>query len=174
MGEVVFVLGGARSGKSSFALSEGSKIEGKKAFVATMEPGDDELKARIRAHQMERGPEWETFEEPLHLSALLDKIGVQYKVVLVDCLTLWLSNVLFSNNGGGGGGIENEIQGLIKAMKNASGPVFAVSNEVGMGIVPGTPMGRTFRDEAGRVNRLMAASADRVYLVVAGIAQRIK
>ncbi len=171
MGEFVFVLGGARSGKSSFALGEASKITGKKAFVATMEPGDDELKARISAHRTERGPEWETFEEPLHLTPLLKKIGSQYDVILLDCLTLWLSNLMLLNEDRP---LKDEAGELIKALKKTVCPVFAVSNEVGMGIVPGTGLGRAFRDEAGRLNRLMAGVADRVYLVVAGLPQRIK
>ena len=172
MGEIVFVLGGARSGKSSFALAEASKIAGrKKAFVATMEPGDSELEARISTPRMERGPEWETFEAPLDISGLLGKIGSRYDVILLDCLTLWLSNRMLLNEGRT---IGDGPEGLIKALEKTACPVFAVSNEVGMGIVPGTGLGRAFRDEAGRLNRLVAAAADRVYLVVAGIPQRIK
>ncbi len=176
MGELTFILGGARSGKSSFALAEASKAAGgkmKKAFIATMEPGDDELRARISAHRMERGPEWETFEEPLRLPALLDRISGRFDVILLDCLTLWLSNLMLSNGGGSVGDAPGE---LAEALKRASGscPVFTVSNEVGMGIVPDTGLGRAFRDEAGRLNRLVAAAADRVFLVVAGLPQRIK
>ncbi len=170
MGEIIFVLGGARSGKSSFALSEASRISGRKAFIATMEPLDSELQARVDAHRKERGPEWETFEEPLQLSPLMDRINGHYNAILVDCLTLWLSNHLLKN----GGPTEEKTRQFIDSMKKAACPVFAVSNEVGMGIVPDTELGRAFRDEAGQCNRLMAAAADKAYFIVAGISQRIK
>ncbi len=176
MGQLTFILGGARSGKSSFALSEASKAaSGKKAFIATMEPGDDELRARISAHRLERGPEWETFEEPLHVAALLDRIRGRFGVILLDCLTLWLSNLMLAkkNEGGSLGDAPGKLVEALKRTKTSC-PVFAVSNEVGMGIVPGTGLGRAFRDEAGRLNRLVAGAADRVYLVVAGLPQRIK
>ncbi|MDA8087280.1 MAG: bifunctional adenosylcobinamide kinase/adenosylcobinamide-phosphate guanylyltransferase [Nitrospiraceae bacterium] len=169
MGELVFVLGGARSGKSAFALKECEISKGRKAFIATAEALDEEMKARVEAHKRQRGRQWESFEEPVDVAGLIDRIGAAYETILIDCLTLWLSN-LFSRKAD----IPSESARLLKAIKEAGGTVFAVSNEVGMGIVPEGPLGRAFRDEAGRLNQLVAGAADRVYLVTAGIPTRIK
>lgn len=168
MKKLVFVIGGARSGKSSFALKLASGIVGRKAFLATMKPLDDEMKARAEAHGRERGPEWECFEEEVRLPGLLRELD-GYGVVLVDCVTLWLSNIMLS-----GMGVEGESEKLLKALKECGANVFVVSNEVGMGIVPENALARRFRDEAGRLNRLIAGAADEVYAIIAGIPVKIK
>lgn len=165
----VFVLGGARSGKSSFALAQASVRPGRKAYIATAQPFDDEMKVRIERHRMERPDDWDTFEEPLDLPGLLTKIKDSHEVILIDCLTLWLSNLMLADRD-----ILKETEFLISALTAVGGSVFAVSNEVGFGIVPENEMARKFRDLAGTLNQRVAAAADRVYLVVAGIPIKIK
>lgn len=169
MGELVFILGGARSGKSSFALKECLKRPGKRAFIATAEALDDEMRDRIEAHKKQRGPEWESFEEPVELPSLIEKLGKDYDTILTDCLTLWVSNLLLR-----GVDIPDRSAGLLRAIRAAKGAVFAVSNEVGLGVVPDTRLGRAFRDEAGRLNKLMAGAAEKVFFVAAGIAMEMK
>jgi len=169
-GRIVFVTGGARSGKSSFALSEALKITGKKAFLATAEATDKEMEDRIKRHRRDRGSRWKTFEEPLHIARLMEDIDTQCSVAIIDCLTLWLANVMMS-------GLDTEketdrLMSALKAMRRSR--VFIVSNEVGMGIVPENELARRFRDMAGMLNQKVAAVADEVYLVVAGIQVRIK
>jgi adenosylcobinamide kinase/adenosylcobinamide-phosphate guanylyltransferase len=175
-GRFVFVLGGARSGKSAFTLRLAEKLKGKKAFIATLgRPHgnqDREMALRASLHKKERGPGWKTFEEPLHVAALLDelKAGEHYRVIVIDCLTLWLTNLMLA----GGGKPATAGQELIKAIGRCGADVFAVSNEVGLSIVPESALGRRFRDEAGRLNQRMAAAADEVYILVAGIPLKLK
>jgi adenosylcobinamide kinase/adenosylcobinamide-phosphate guanylyltransferase len=175
---IIFIIGGARSGKSSFALNEASKIKGQKAYVATAEALDSEMRERIEEHKKNRGDTWNTFEEPLKISEILKKIKGNYKVIIIDCMTLWLSNILHRIQTP-----EKEVQRLIKelkAFKNSSlvtrhsSLIFIVSNEVGMGIVPDNRVARGFRDLAGFLNQKVAEIADEVYLVTAGIPVRIK
>ncbi len=176
--KIVFITGGARSGKSSFALKEASVIPGQKAYIATAEALDDEMKERIDRHKKERGREWDTYEEPLDIPAVMSDIKNRYSAIVLDCLTLWLSNVL-----SGTGAAEDSIRGftdeLCRLKKGAGGRgqgarFFIVSNEVGMGIVPDNETARRFRDLAGLLNQGVAGIADEVYLVTAGIPLRIK
>lgn len=167
---IVFVTGGARSGKSGFALSEALKIAGKKAFLATAEATDKEMKDRIQRHRDDRGSGWKTYEEPVRIARLMREIDARYRVVVIDCLTLWLANVMMS-------GLDEEKEGdrlisALKAIKKAQ--VLIVSNEVGMGIVPENELARKFRDAAGRLNQRFAAMADEVYVTVSGIPVKIK
>jgi len=166
---IVFILGGSRSGKSGFALERASKLPGGKAFVATAQALDDEMRERIERHKNERSSEWKTFEEPVALPQLITDIGKIYDVLLVDCLTLWLSNLMLNEND-----IEADIESLLSAIAPCPASLFIVSNEVGMGIVPDNALARKFRDFAGTLNRCIAAIADEVYLVVAGIPLKIK
>lgn len=174
--KITFILGGARSGKSSFALEEALKLEGgkskkktKKAFIATLDPLDEEMAARVEAHRRERGDGWDVFEEPVDVARLFaDKLR-DYDIILMDCLTLWLSNLMLRHMD-----VEEGTAGLIKAIRDSEARIFMVSNEVGMGIVPDSPLGRAFRDEAGRLNRKIAGVAGMVYLVTAGIPIKIK
>lgn len=153
------VLGGARSGKSSLAERLVRGMGGRPTYIATATAGDEEMRARIAQHREQRGEGWHTVEEPL---ALADAIRATNGPVLVDCLTLWLSNLMFAERD-----VAVETAGLLDAL--AAGPVVLVSNEVGMGLVPDTPLGRRFRDAQGRLNQAVAAAVPRVLFVAAGL-----
>ncbi|HMK60629.1 MAG TPA: bifunctional adenosylcobinamide kinase/adenosylcobinamide-phosphate guanylyltransferase [Dissulfurispiraceae bacterium] len=168
-GKITFILGGARSGKSGFALKCASELNGSKAFIATAQAFDDEMRDRIEQHKKERPVEWKTFESPLLIPKLISDVGTRYGVVLVDCLTLWLSNLLMNEVD-----IEAVIESLLLSAAHCPAALFIVSNEVGMGIVPENALARRFRDLAGTLNRRTAEIADEVYLVVAGIPVKIK
>jgi adenosylcobinamide kinase/adenosylcobinamide-phosphate guanylyltransferase len=169
-GRIIFVAGGAKSGKSTFALETARAFPGRKAYVATAEPLDDEMKERIERHKAQRGKEWDTFEEPIHMAQVLKNIGHSYGAALVDCLTLWLSNLILSDRDP-----EEEIDFLLAFLESRDFPtLIIVSNEVGMGIVPDNKLSRVFRDRAGYLNQQMARIADEVYFVVSGIPVRIK
>ena len=171
-GAKVFVLGGARSGKSQFGLTLCQKLPGKRGFLATCQPLDREMEERIVRHRKSRDSSWETIEEYVDLAGRLEKMGEDYRVILVDCLTLWLSNCLVRDVK------EAEMIELIGKLKEVfvrmPVPVVMVSNEVGMGVVPPSPLGRAFRDLQGNLNQELAANADEVYLVAAGIPLRLK
>lgn len=170
---IIFIIGGARSGKSSFALNEASKIKGQKAYIATAEALDNEMKKRIEKHKEDRGDEWDTYEEPVKIIDVLADIKNKYSVVVLDCLTVWLSNIMQNRLN-----IENKISAFVKSLEDSSphSPchVFIVSNEVGIGIVPENKMAREFRDLAGFLNQKVAGIADEVYLLTAGIPIKIK
>lgn len=160
---VTLVLGGARSGKSAYAEALVSAL-GDGLYLATAEAGDAEMTARIRAHRDRRGDRWTTVEEPLDLSGSLSRHARPGRPILVDCLTLWLANLL-----GAGMDIDEETAHLVEGLAGLAGPVVLVANEVGLGIVPDTPLGRAFRDHAGRLNQRVAAVADRVVFIAAGL-----
>ena len=183
--KITFVIGGARSGKSSFALNEVSKLEGSRSYIATGEALDDEMQNRIRKHKEDRGPEWSTYEEPVEIAKILSDIKDKYSAVVIDCLTLWLSNVLHKtlSTEGTNKPVEEYIEDLMDALLKLKNErrttsdeqhLFIVSNELGMGIVPENAMAREFRDLTGFLNQKVAAIADKVYLVTAGIPLKIK
>jgi adenosylcobinamide kinase/adenosylcobinamide-phosphate guanylyltransferase len=161
---VTLVLGGARSGKSRYAENLVETASGCGTYCATAEAGDAEMAARIAAHRSRRGACWRTVEVPLALPEAIAAEAYPDRPVLVDCLTLWLSNLM-----GAGRCIESESAALSAALRDADGPVVLVANEVGLGLVPETPLGRAFRDAAGRLNQEVAALADRVVFVAAGL-----
>lgn len=164
MAELILLLGGARSGKSSRAL----ELAGSGGlFVATAEPRDAEMAERIARHRAERGAGWELVEAPLDPAAALARAGGRRAVI--DCLTLWLANLLEA-----GRDPEAETDRLLAAAAGAAGPVILVSNEIGLGLVPMEPLSRRFRDEQGRLNRRAAAAAARVEFLVAGLPLRLK
>src|SRR5512141_2185802 len=149
-----FITGGARSGKSAFAEKLASELAGKRAYLATAQALDPEMAARIEKHRKDRDVTWDTFEEPLAVAELLTKLSSRYDVVLLDCLTLWLSNVMA--HAGGDGAVTARSDELVAAMKDFSGSLIVVSNEVGLGIVPENPLARRFRDYAGQLNQKVA------------------
>jgi adenosylcobinamide kinase/adenosylcobinamide-phosphate guanylyltransferase len=166
---LTLVLGGARSGKSAHAEALITADGRRAVYLATATAGDGEMADRIAAHKARRGASWTTVEEPLELAAALGNASEGDTAVLVDCLTLWLSNVF-----GAGRDAVAECRALVEALPSLAGPVVLVSNEVGLGIVPETPLGRAFRDQAGRLHQEVAAIAQRVVLVVAGLPQILK
>lgn len=168
-GRITFILGGSRSGKSSFALDCASKLPGSKAFIATAQAFDEEMKERIERHKKERSADWKTFEEPTALPQILSRISEDHDVIIVDCLTLWLSNLIMNDTA-----VDADIESLLSAAATCPSCIFIVSNEVGMGIVPENALARRFRDLAGTLNRRVAEIANVVYLVAAGIPLKMK
>jgi adenosyl cobinamide kinase/adenosyl cobinamide phosphate guanylyltransferase len=164
---LTLVLGGARSGKSRHAESLIAALPAPWIYIATAEAGDDEMTARIAAHRARRGAIWRTIEAPRDLAAAL--AASPSMPVLVDCMTLWLSNLLLA-----GADIDKEIERLEKALAAAAAPVVLVANELGSGIVPDHALGRQFRDLQGMLNQRIAARADRVVLMVAGLPLAVK
>jgi adenosylcobinamide kinase/adenosylcobinamide-phosphate guanylyltransferase len=163
---LTLVLGGARSGKSRYAESVAMSSQQPWAYVATAEPCDQEMTARIREHRSRRGEHWQTIEAPLDLASA---IAAAPATVLVDCLTLWLSNLMLAERD-----IDGEIGRLEQAIAARKAATVLVSNEVGSGIVPDNAQARRFRDLQGRLNQRIAARADRVVLVVAGVPMFVK
>lgn len=168
---LTLVLGGARSGKSGFAQAQAEAQAGqggRLVMIVTGQAFDDEMRARIAQHRRDRGAAWQTVEAPLDLPQALARLH-EDDVVVVDCLTLWLSNLMLAERT-----IEPETEALLAALAGLKNPVWLVSNEVGLGIVPENALARRFRDEAGRLHRLLAAQADRVVLTVAGLPLTVK
>lgn len=191
MGQITFVLGGARSGKTTFAEQRALEIGGQHVlFLATAEAGDNEMKERITRHQASRPPGWRTAEAPLSVRAALDAEYQGEAVVLLDCITLLVSNYLLHAAGSGinlpdtpeinpfDPAIESEVKeeiGLIlDFFSERQAALIAVSNEVGSGIVPPYELGRAYRDLLGRANQMVATAADEVILMVAGLPMRVK
>ena len=168
---VVLVGGGARSGKSNFALVRARELGARRLFVATARRYDDDMYARIDRHRAERGADFTTVEEPLALpEVLLGATG--YDVAVVDCLTLWLSNLLL--DGVAADAVERRVEELAQALRRAPCHVVLVTNEVGMGLHPETALGRAFRDLAGRAHQKLSAVSDEVHLAVLGLVVRLK
>ena len=159
---LTLVLGGARSGKSAYAES---LFTGPGAvYVATAEAIDDEMRERIARHRARRGEGWTTVEAPFELGAALRAHAPGTSGILIDCLTVWLGNLMHAQRD-----IDRESRSLLESLATPAAPVVLVANEVGLGVVPDNPMARAFRDHAGRLNQALAARADRVVLVTAGI-----
>ncbi len=167
MGKSILITGGARSGKSALAERMARAMGSGPVYVATAQAGDGEMAERIAAHRARRGPDWSLEEEPSDLLAALGRTDSGPR--LVDCLTLWLSNLMLA-----GADWERAARDLAAGLGGLDHPVVMVTNEVGSGIVPETALGRRFRDAAGRVNEIVAEAADEVYLCVAGQPLRVK
>lgn len=174
-GQLVLILGGARSGKSTTAerlARDGERV----LFIATAEALDEAMEQRIAAHRRYRPEHWDTLEEPIHVSDALRPLVDRYDTFVLDCLTLWVSNLLLADEveADAEGAVLETVRHLLDLTDAAGGRWILVSNEVGQGIVPASPLGREYRDVLGRVNQLVASRADKAYLMVAGLALELK
>ncbi len=175
MGKLTFILGGARSGKSTYAQRLAERRGGRVAFIATATSSDDEMAARILSHQKERAKDWATREIPYGIAAELRVNPLQADIVLLDCLTLLVSNLLLQDNtteiieSVATARVETEITDLLAVTRDSHAEWIIVSNEVGLGLVPPYQLGRIFRDLLGRANQRLAASADQIFWMAAGI-----
>lgn len=177
MSRTIFITGGARSGKSIFAEKLALEFTAPLCYLATAQTLDGEMEGRVRLHRERRGQQWQTLEEPLELTRALRESDGRYQAVLVDCITLWLSNLLFAYENLEGDLEErvlSDVCQLAELLRGINMPVILVSNEVGMGIVPENRLARLYRDIAGKANQLLAAAADEVHLVVSGIPLKLK
>lgn len=177
-GEMILILGGARAGKSRFALELASERsaspDSQVCFIATAEALDDEMRERIERHRAERPASWRTIEEPRRIDHAIERAR-EARVVIVDCLTLFVSNMLTANDSSNAEETTNAvIDRFLHFVSAASATVICISNETGLGVVPDNQLGRRFRDLLGAVNQRVAASADRVFLMVAGLPLPIK
>lgn len=165
----LLVLGGARSGKSAYAQARAEALDGRLIYIATAQAFDAEMVDRIAQHRADRDARWTTIEEPLDLPAAIEANSHADTIVLVDCLTLWASNLLLADHDLGAA-----LQALTKAVAGCQGPVILVANEVGLGIVPDNALARRFRDYAGSINQAVAAAAGEVVMMFAGLPMTIK
>ena len=180
--KLMLVLGGSRSGKSEFAEQAAARMGGPVTYIATLAAGDEEMSRRVAAHRERRPTGWATVEESLDVPLRVREIGIKNGVILIDCLTGWISNLLLDEGLPCPGAsarekedyIVSRVADLAAAAADSRSSVLVVSSEVGMGLVPSYPLGRAFRDIAGRANRHLASAADEVYLVVAGLAVEIR
>jgi adenosylcobinamide kinase/adenosylcobinamide-phosphate guanylyltransferase len=173
MPDVCYVTGGARSGKSSFALQLAAPYV-KKVFLATAEPFDEEMVLRIGKHRDERGEHFTTVEEPLYLDHALRELPADTEVVLLDCLTVWTGNLMHYAETKGEGEIEKRINLFLEVLRSPPCNIILVSNEVGMGIVPENALARRFRDIAGILNQRVASLATEAWLLCSGLPLRLK
>ena len=169
--ELILVLGGTRSGKSSWALHYTEAQYRSRLFIATARALDEEMAERIRLHKSSRGPDWQLVEEPIEISKALRTRCGDVEAVLIDCLTVWLSNVLLEK---GDQKIEPYQDDLLETLSAREQTIVVVSNEVGMSIVPENPLGRKFRDLSGQINQKIATMADKVIFLTAGLPMYLK
>ncbi|MDE0369115.1 MAG: bifunctional adenosylcobinamide kinase/adenosylcobinamide-phosphate guanylyltransferase [bacterium] len=174
-GELLLILGGARSGKSTTA-ERLARDGGRVLFIATAEALDEAMQKRIAAHRRYRPEHWDTLEEPIHVTRAVRPLIDRYDTFVLDCLTLWVSNLLLQDEEASDteGAVLETVGRLLDLIDAADGRWILVSNEVGQGIVPASPLGREYRDVLGRVNQLVASRADKAYLMVAGLALDLK
>lgn len=164
-----FILGGARSGKSALAERLARESGLLLHYIATGQAWDAEMRDRIGQHQSRRGPEWTTIEAPIELASALTPLDFEENAILIDCLTLWVTNLMMAERD-----MDEAFDKLASALAGAKARIFIVSNEVGLGIVPDNAMARAFRDHAGRLHQKIAAVADEVYFVAAGLPLKMK
>jgi adenosylcobinamide kinase/adenosylcobinamide-phosphate guanylyltransferase len=177
MSQTIYITGGARSGKSRFAEQKAHDFGAPLCYLATAQALDDEMDQRISKHQQRRGHAWQTIEEPLQVAETLINFDGTCNVFLIDCLTLWLSNLLMLHEYKGAQAEERIMEDVIHladTMHTMKTPVIIVSNEVGMGIVPENRLARIFRDITGKANQIIAAAADEAWLVASGIPLKLK
>ena len=171
MAKITFILGGARSGKSMYALKLAKKRK-RVAFIATCQALDKEIQERILLHKKQRPKHWKTFEEPIDLNPLLMRIGNSFDCILIDCLTLLVSNFMLA--GYKREEIFEKIEAILAILRKKKAEVIMVSNEVGLGLVPANKLGRDFRDIAGKVNQTAAKQANEVFFTISGIPMKMK
>lgn len=177
MADKILITGGARSGKSRFAEELARGFGRSLCYLATAKVLDDEMHERVERHRLRRGPQWETIEEPLLLPQTLARIDGIHGAILVDCVTLWLSNLLLSlddDDHDAEAQVLGHVHRLAGALRELTTPVILVTNEVGQGIVPENALARKFRDLAGRANQILAAGCDTVYVTISGIPLKLK
>jgi adenosylcobinamide kinase/adenosylcobinamide-phosphate guanylyltransferase len=170
--KILFVIGGVRSGKSRFALKLGESMGKRRVFIATGQAWDSEMEGRIRKHKAVRSKTWVTYEEPVALNRLLEKVNGQYDVIVIDCLSLWLSNLLhleLDNRK-----LSSSIKEFLRTLTTMKTPVVLISNEVGLGGIPINPLARKFCDLAGMLHQKIAKMAHQAYFVTSGIAKELK
>lgn len=172
MSEIIFITGGAKSGKSRLAEELAERLGAPLGYIATAEPKDAEMRERISRHRNRRGPAWQTIEEPLNLVRVAGDHDDRFNGMLVDCITLWLANLLGKYNDPRR--VIGEVVSFIAAFPTLKTPLILVSNEVGMGIVPENALARNFRDLAGEANELLAKAADQVFVMFSGLPLRLK
>lgn len=174
MGRLILVTGGARSGKSDFAQNLALELGGDDVvFVATAEPGDEEMRRRIAAHRQSRPTAWRTVEAPRRIGEAIEN-GEAARVIVVDCLTLLVSNVLLADDHHAEFAVQEEVRGLMDATRAITATVIVVTNEVGLGIVPADRLTRHYRDLLGRANAMLAQRAEQVYLLISGLPIELK
>ena len=172
MSELIFITGGARSGKSGLAVRFAKETKSKVCFIATCRPQDGEMRERVRKHKLSRPKSWKTIEEPLDLAKAVKMASRMSSCVIIDCLTLWISNLVLS------GAADRDIRlyalEAIQAIRRSKANAIVISNEVGSGIVPDNQIARGFRDIAGEVNQAFARSSDKAYFAVSGLPVLLK
>jgi adenosyl cobinamide kinase/adenosyl cobinamide phosphate guanylyltransferase len=171
---LILVTGGSRSGKSGYALERAGRCEGPRLFVATAQAFDEEMARRIEAHKKARSPGWKLVEEPLRVAEAVTEALTRCRTVVVDCVTLWISNLLVGDDAFGEAEAARRAQELAAAARSPDCTVIVVTNEVGSGVVPDNELARRFRDCAGRANQVIARAADEVQFLVSGIAVQVK
>ena len=171
MGKLTLVLGGARSGKSNFAMERAKKANSVLYIATYRRTGDKEMEGRIKNHKKIRPKNWKVVEEPIDLSKAIKRKAKNFQVILIDCITLWISNLILKEKTAQE--ILEEVQRLMTMIKRTNSKFILVSNEVGLGVVPDTKLGREFRDIAGMVNQIITQNAHQMYFMVAGIPMKI-
>ncbi len=172
MAKIIFITGGARSGKSSFAEKLAEGFGAPLGYVATGMAGDSEMAERIRRHRLRRGEKWQTLEEPYDVAGVIRGHDGHFRAMLLDCVTLWVTNLLLHCDDPTRA--RTEVLALAEVLPALTTPVVIVANEVGMGIVPENDLARTFRDLAGEANEILAAAADEAYVVFSGLPLKLK
>lgn len=172
MGEITLILGGTRSGKSQYAIKLAKATNKQVLFIATACTLDKEMQLRIRLHKKNRPSDWKTIEEPKNLVSILKNLPTKPKLIIIDCLTLYISNLLMDNCTDAY--IEDKVGSILKVIKKSDFDSVLISNEVGLGIVPDNPLARRFRDLSGRINQRVANVSDRVYFMISGLAMDVK
>lgn len=170
---ITLITGGASSGKSAHALRLGRELGARRAFIATATALDEEMAGKIETHRQERGPGWHTVEEPRDLAAAVRQAAASCDVVLVDCLTMWISNLL-TLYGIPEHELRSEVDALAAALQDAAAPVILVTNEVGLGIMPADRLSRQYQKLLGQANMRIAGIAGSVYMMMSGIALRLR